>query len=537
LDFILESVRLTKSPPMTAACRACGENLAGGLFCRSCVKRQDGYGDGAEAVMEEVTALEEALQQTVARSEGPKYDNAVTTYGIQLRAWVDMQVDARLGQLLPSFLEGEFETFRSEYASAQEVASTRLEGELQAVADAQAKLLQVVDSMSRELTRVKEERTSRESWDMGQELLRVKDQVSALDRQLQNWRSEASMEEGSLKDLNTWAERKFSAESQRIAGLERELSTAEARLNAQLQELNSEASRSKLEVESKLNILRNDLETRLDAQLARFRDQPSPARELELKLRSLRMELEGKVISTYEAKIQSLEDRIESRLVGFGSEMEEKLESYIGDRLESLRKDCQEDAKSYFQDLETRLGNDVAALEQRLISELREEATLALNRESAAIAALDEQLWITDQRLGQRIDELASTRVRERGSAKNGRVLSSILSETLEDARQEMPLVEPTTQEAADYRAKRVTGSVFAAAQKAAKSMIEECRDEGPRTDGLRAWSRSRETVSSTPHLRAFEDEGPGRLRSSRRGIGALGMASKAAETFASHAR
>eukprot|EP00913_Durusdinium_trenchii_P029580 g27724.t1 len=61
-----------------------------------------------------------------------------------------------------------------------------------------------------------------------------------------------------------------------------------------------------------------------------------------LKLRSLRMELEGKVISTYEAKIQSLEDRIESRLVGFGSEMEEKLESYIGDRLESLRKDCQE---------------------------------------------------------------------------------------------------------------------------------------------------------------------------------------------------
>lgn len=48
-----------------------------------------------------------------------------------------MQVDARLGQLLPNFLEGEFETFRSEYVAAQEVASTRLEGELQAVADAQ----------------------------------------------------------------------------------------------------------------------------------------------------------------------------------------------------------------------------------------------------------------------------------------------------------------------------------------------------------------------------------------------------------------
>eukprot|EP00913_Durusdinium_trenchii_P016223 g15245.t1 len=152
ITVVLQCSTLDMVVIVEAACRACGENLAGGLFCRSCVKRQDGYGDGAEAVMEEVTALEEALQQTVARSEGPKYDNAVTTYGIQLRAWVDMQVDARLGQLLPR----EFETFRSEYASAQEVASTRLEGELQAVADAQAKLLQVVDSMSRELTRVKD---------------------------------------------------------------------------------------------------------------------------------------------------------------------------------------------------------------------------------------------------------------------------------------------------------------------------------------------------------------------------------------------
>ena len=35
------------------------------------------------------------------------------------------------------------------------------------------------------------------------------------------------------------------------------------------------------------------------------------------------------------------------------------------------------------------------------------------------------------------------------------------------------------TTKAADYRAKRVTGSVFAAAQKAAKSMIEEMLWDG----------------------------------------------------------
>lgn len=40
-----------------------------------------------------------------------------------------------------------------------------------------------------------------------QELLKLKDQLSTLERQLQSWRSEA-MEESSLKELNAWAERK-----------------------------------------------------------------------------------------------------------------------------------------------------------------------------------------------------------------------------------------------------------------------------------------------------------------------------------------
>ena len=50
-------------------------------------------------------------------------------------------------------------------------------------------------------------------------------------------------------------------------------------------------------VRSKLSLLRNDLEVRLDA----HRAQVAP-RDLELKLRSLRLDLEGKVVSTYEAQ-------------------------------------------------------------------------------------------------------------------------------------------------------------------------------------------------------------------------------------------
>jgi len=46
-------------------------------------------------------------------------------------------------------------------------------------------------------------------------------------------------------------------------------------------------------------------------------------------------------------------------------------------------------------------------LQKRLSAELKAEIRAMMKNEQTAIAALDEQLWLTDQRLGQRIDELA----------------------------------------------------------------------------------------------------------------------------------
>lgn len=56
---------------------------------------------------------------------------------------------------------------------------------------------------------------------------------------------------------------------------------------------------------------------------------------------------------------------------------------------------------------QARLGEDLVALQQRLISELRAETTAAFKNEAAGVKALDEQLWRSDQQLGQRIDKLA----------------------------------------------------------------------------------------------------------------------------------
>jgi len=64
------------------------------------------------------------------------------------------------------------------------------------------------------------------------------------------------------------------------------------------------------------------------------------------------------------------------------------------------------------------LQGELAAVQRRLAAELRSEMRGLLKGEQSAIAALDEQLWRTDQRLGQRIDELAQASVHGDGVAR-----------------------------------------------------------------------------------------------------------------------
>merc|ERR1712228_636265 len=68
----------------------------------------------------------------------------------------------------------------------------------------------------------------------------------------------------------------------------------------------------------------------------------------------------------------------------------------------SVRADCEE-IRSQGRAAEVALRQEVASVRQSLSGELAS----AMRNEAAAVAALDEQLWLTDQRLGQRIDELA----------------------------------------------------------------------------------------------------------------------------------
>merc|ERR1712136_356522 len=82
-------------------------------------------------------------------------------------------------------------------------------------------------------------------------------------------------------------------------------------------------------------------------------------------------------------------------------------------QLEELQREILDVARKQVSDSEVRLGDELGHLQQRLISELRAETTAAFRSEAAAVAALDEQIWLTDQRLGQRIDELLHLRIRD----------------------------------------------------------------------------------------------------------------------------
>jgi len=82
------------------------------------------------------------------------------------------------------------------------------------------------------------------------------------------------------------------------------------------------------------------------------------------------------------------------------------------------------------------LREELANIQQRLVADLTAETTRSINSANSSIAALDEQLWITDQRLGQRIDDL-SHQVRCNISF----VELQEIHKVKEDLRQESPIL------------------------------------------------------------------------------------------------
>jgi hypothetical protein len=219
--------------------------------------------------------------------------------------------------------------------------------------------------------------------------------------------------------------------------------------------------------------------------------------------------------------------------------------------VDTVRSECSKEMRAVVEDSQARLEEELVSMQQRLVAELRAETTAAFNRESAAIAALDEQLWITDQRLGQRIDELSHLHIRDRaaGSKTVSRIFSfstDIPEDSLGSALdRSASLREPVTSE---ERERRPRSGLFAAAHQAAR-LLEASRDDeellhsrptfgqNPRQDekGSSIFQSARKSKGSlASHRRAAgSDAGSPRAKGKSSGGGILSMACKAAEAFA----
>jgi len=119
------------------------------------------------------------------------------------------------------------------------------------------------------------------------------------------------------------------------------------------------------------------------------------------------------------------------------SEMEDRVHVLISAGLSGNR----DEFRSQLTEAQVCLGEELANVQQRLVADLKAETTRGINRVNSSIAALDEQLWITDQRLGQRIDDL-SHQVRGNISFVELQGLqATAMMEVKEQIRQESPFL------------------------------------------------------------------------------------------------
>lgn len=412
----------------------------------------------AEAVLSEVAILEATLREAAAerrtttcptcyhprgadlqmtasselhlRQPSEQLDAAIADYGVRMRSWVDQQVDARISQVLRGVVEGELLAARHEAAGAMATVE-RLEGEVCAAAEAQSKLLGVVEGMSEEVTRLK---AAVSACQLGAQLnTAVSGATSVRAEALATFEKKVmlTVEELRQKVVAFEQERQQNNPHTRLEKQEADLQELR-RQNGHHERCLTELQRLGAAQENSRALKLRGLEEQEEEEQAKQRERL--ARQLEAKFAACRAELHAEVTEEIRgAKLtRKAEERLDLMLDGLRSEVAAaaSLRADLEERLEVGKEEIREhifaelrtqvdslvidELKGHVDMSQGRLSEDLAAAQNRLFADLRAETTAAFRSEAAAVAALDEQLWLTDQRLGQRIDEIAHLHLRDR---------------------------------------------------------------------------------------------------------------------------
>jgi len=171
-------------------------------------------------------------------------------------------------------------------------------------------------------------------------------------------------------------------------------------LRAELQEAHDAVlerlQEKQAELESQTRHCKAELESRTE-KLQRQLDSSVPPENIQRNLKDLRAELQ-EAHETVLARLQEKQASLESGFQVWSKELEQRMHADVASQANSA---AQKHSQRYIE--------EVTAAQKKTTAELRLELRSSLRSEAAAVAALDEQLWLTDQRLGQRIEELCAS--------------------------------------------------------------------------------------------------------------------------------
>mmetsp|Transcript_44354 Transcript_44354/g.105013 ORF Transcript_44354/g.105013 Transcript_44354/m.105013 type:complete len:378 (+) Transcript_44354:94-1227(+) len=282
--------------------------------------------------------------------------DALAAYGMQLRAWIEVQVEGMLGPLRS----------QQELVDAELRASRQAQAEL---AEAHSSLLAVVEGLSQEISRL---RASVSECQVGAQLQSIVQASAARDDSLAAEVARHSKELAGLTPSILALQRDVQDLTSYVKPFEQKVSA-----------LQMEAGRwaSKEDLELRLQSLQGDGHRRLiSSELAPMALPPARLDEHRRDVMRLLQEAEARI--------------------------GEQVLVVIRARTDDCMQECRQRIQQALSSLEGQAGKQHASAQEKLIADLRAEIAVAFRDEAATVAALDEQIWMTDRRLGQRIEAL-----------------------------------------------------------------------------------------------------------------------------------
>eukprot|EP00927_Polykrikos_kofoidii_P046560 TRINITY_DN40762_c0_g1_i1.p1 TRINITY_DN40762_c0_g1~~TRINITY_DN40762_c0_g1_i1.p1 ORF type:complete len:663 (+),score=118.50 TRINITY_DN40762_c0_g1_i1:52-2040(+) len=329
-----------------------------------------------------------------------------------------------------------------------------------------------------------------------QEVRELTQALHRLDAKLTGWCTDVAAEVADeIRNANQARHAEAEEERQQLDMLHQEITsatTARIEIETRLENLRSEIAKtvdSRIDLEDKIRLEHQATETlarRVEALRESVAEDMEVTKEeldglallsqrLDARLNSLRDEVVQELHSASARHEASLREQTNASHEGIRREVittsqllctaEDRLErmqvelathAATRDTSEFRHRESYDDLRRALEVAQASIREEFGTHQRKLLAEVRAETRAFMKSEQNSIAALDEQLWLTDQRLGQRLDELVQSAARndQRVNGQGGDSVSGVGC-----GRFAFPTAPPTWNATVEQRPVIATGS------------------------------------------------------------------------------